>query len=423
MIKINEANLIADLSAQKWTRAGLANKYDCSTRQIGEYFQKIRRTHEISKERLSDNTILFWISSEGAFTNAGEVVVGLIDELLKKKQAEDIKLAKEEAVVRYNKALMTKLLQERSQTELVVDACLAAMQPLDFKQANPIRYRSADEYDMEVMTALLGDIHWGKLTPDYNVEVAKKRLEYWASKIVSIAKIHRNAYKLDKLVIVCLGDMADNDMLYPGQTFKVDMPVVAQVFTLMEAMAEQIIRLTGAFPKIEVVCVPGNHGRIDKFAHKRTNWDIVLYLGLEKLLRSYKNVSFVMPKNDTDNWLIHEINGHNFLFTHGDMIKMWMNIPFYGLIQRAMRWATSMETDWEYMCTGHFHTANAGFDWNNMEMIMNGCFSSKDDFALEQLGMLSSTKQVVFGVNAKHGITWRYKIKLADVSSDGKKEQ
>lgn len=63
------------------------------------------------------------------------------------------------------------------------------------------------------------------------------------------------------------------------------------------------------------------------------------------------------------------------------------------------------------MCLGHFH--NASFiDWNEVEIFVNGCFVSDDQWVLKKLGLASSTTQITFGVHPRKGVTWRYKVRL-----------
>ena len=66
---------------------------------------------------------------------------------------------------------------------------------------------------------------------------------------------------------------------------------------------------------------------------------------------------------------------------------------------------------YHYVCLGHFHVASM-LDWNDIEIFVNGCFVSSNQWVLKKLGLSSSTVQLAFGVHPRKGVTWRYKIRL-----------
>jgi hypothetical protein len=105
--------------------------------------------------------------------------------------------------------------------------------------------------------------------------------------------------------------------------------------------------------------------------------------------------------------------GKRFLISHGDCIPRYLNIPIYGITQRAMRWQGSLG-EFDYLCLGHFHTP-IRMDWNQVEVIVNGCFVSEDMWVLKVIGMSTAPAQVFFGVHKNKGITWYYKVKLNGV--------
>lgn len=77
-----------------------------------------------------------------------------------------------------------------------------------------------------------------------------------------------------------------------------------------------------------------------------------------------------------------------------------------------MRWAGSLPGKrFNVMCSAHFHVSFF-VQWNDIELIGNGCFVSDDGWVTENLGMSSSVDQVCFGIHPKRGITFRYKIDL-----------
>jgi len=101
-----------------------------------------------------------------------------------------------------------------------------------------------------------------------------------------------------------------------------------------------------------------------------------------------------------------------FLLVHGDQIPMWANIPWYGITQRAMRWQGGLSgAAFHYLVLGHFHVIS-NFRWNDVEVFVNGCFVSDDQWVLKHIGMQSSTSQWAFGVHPRRGVSWRYAVGL-----------
>ncbi len=88
---------------------------------------------------------------------------------------------------------------------------------------------------------------------------------------------------------------------------------------------------------------------------------------------------------------------------HGHQIRTWLNIPFYGMIQKGMRWQGSIKGKWDYMSVGHFHTP-LNFVWNNFEVIGNGTMVSDDDYPQRELGLSSEEVQIIFMVHPRKGV-------------------
>jgi hypothetical protein len=89
---------------------------------------------------------------------------------------------------------------------------------------------------------------------------------------------------------------------------------------------------------------------------------------------------------------------------------MFMNIPYYGITTRMMR-LMGIVGQFDYMCLGHFHTPS-NLSWGNAEIFVNGCFVTDDQWVLQNLGMPSLAKQVMFFVHPKQGVSARYLVKL-----------
>ena len=168
--------------------------------------------------------------------------------------------------------------------------------------------------------------------------------------------------------------------------------------------------MRGRFKKIRIWTVEGNHGRVGRRNSEKTNYDRIFYKRLADRFDSSKRVEV----NISSNWYNHaEIMGHGYLLFHGDNVYTYMNIPFYGLIQRAMRLRVGgIREYFDVVCLGHFHAVGSLY-WNNIRILMNGTFLTDDDFSQKRLGLKSATKFWFFGVSEERPITWSYLIDVA----------
>ncbi len=171
------------------------------------------------------------------------------------------------------------------------------------------------------------------------------------------------------------------------------------------------------FPNINVVYVPGNHGRRSQkknYHGAQDNWDFLVAKIAALYCEDIENVDFLIPNSFSVNL---DINGIGFNITHGDDIRSALGIPWYGLQRRQMRLQGLAPLQdgprIRYYCVGHFH--QKGMVGNlDTELIMNGPWLATDAYAYESLSAYSSPFQWLHGVNSKYGITWRMDIRLKD---------
>jgi len=265
--------------------------------------------------------------------------------------------------------------------------------------------------DEEEMVLLFSDLQVGHKSPSSNVKIVEERVNNLAKAVIKIATLHRHAIPIKRLNIFMLGDMIQSEDI----TSKVDldsleMVLMDQIFEGAVPMTEKfLLSLVPHFPGgIDVYCVPGNHGATTKLNAPTTNWDTIIYKFIQGKTANYKNIRWHIE--DKVFYQMVDIMGKKFMISHGDCIPRYLNIPIYGVTQRAMRWQGSIGT-FDYMCLGHFHTP-LRMDWNNTEILINGCFMSDDQWVLKVIGMSTQPAQVLFGVHPRKGISFQYKLKL-----------
>jgi len=316
-------------------------------------------------------------------------------------------------------AAQDQIEEQKTQTQQVVEALTPLVKDLNYFDPKPVIEKPimgpVDDRSVEEAVLVLSDIHFGKRTETFNYHVMGERFTKLNYSVHRIVNLLRRGYKINKLNIFLIGDVVDGDMIYPGQAHGIEMPVIDQIYQLgIPMLRDFLLTMMKLFKKVEVHCIYGNHGRVNKYASRKTNFDYVLYKHLEAHFRNYKQIKF----NVYDDWkAVVPVQGHNFLLTHGDAVSGGSTgLPLVGLIAALMRWATTIPEKFRYLVVGHFHTANIIHWTKDLTLITNGTFTSSDDFAMRVLKIESNPAQQFFGVNKKRGMTWIYTIDLADTN-------
>jgi len=169
------------------------------------------------------------------------------------------------------------------------------------------------------------------------------------------------------------------------------------------------------FEQVNIVYVPGNHGRRSMkkdYLGAHDNWDYLIAKTAELYCGDLTNVNFTIPNSFCANI---DIGGVGFQVFHGDDIKSSLGVPWYGLEKRRHRMASlngvQKGVPIRYYCCGHFHRPGSTTEVNG-EMLINGAWPASDAYAFNALGGYTEPSQLIHGVNPEYGITWRLPVKL-----------
>jgi hypothetical protein len=187
-----------------------------------------------------------------------------------------------------------------------------------------------------------------------------------------------------------------------------------------QMQALMIRELSKHFPDVRVYCVSGNHGRRSHskdYDGAHDNFDYLISEIARLHCKQFKNVRFVIP----DSYSINiDINGFGFGVEHGDEILSWNSIPFYG-IERKTRRLTALNSSFgkqiHYYVFGHFHTCSSMADLRG-ETFINGAFPATNSYSHNRFSGYRDPMQLIHGVHAKNGVSWRLPVKLKDVDSE-----
>ncbi|MCK4690148.1 MAG: hypothetical protein KAT41_07630 [Candidatus Marinimicrobia bacterium] len=270
----------------------------------------------------------------------------------------------------------------------------------------------------EVWLQMISDFHYGlRVRPveiggmfEYNAKVAKRELDYLLLKTCRILEYYPN--RPDTLVITLLGDMIDNAIMRDNQMAMIELQITDQIMGVVELFTDYIITLSKYFKEIKCFGVYGNHGRITqsvKGAHPKDNFDRIVYWSIKERLKGLDNIS--LEFTEAQHMLI-DVEGWRFWLEHGDTVRSWAGIPFYGAKREKNNigdMLSKFSEKADYMLAGHFHN-DAEFE----NIYMNGAFVGGDIFSIGKLRRMGIPSQTILGINKKHGVVWKRKIQLID---------
>lgn len=233
--------------------------------------------------------------------------------------------------------------------------------------------------DRTTKVLVAGDMHFGKKTGTYNIEIFKKKMERVREDVKS-----RRQFTDEDLVIVILGDTNDGTGIFPTQQHHQEETNVEQQAALWADFAAGWVKgFLEDWGKVRLVLVAGNHGRSGKFSHEAANWDLVAYRYL-----SMKIPAEIPVEISADYGVffhVTNIRGHRILLHHGNTINCYQNIPWYGMQTRMLRWQQTRFGPFAAMLMGHFHSSGI-WTINNIDVILTGSPVSDDEFPLEVMG-------------------------------------
>jgi transcriptional regulator with XRE-family HTH domain len=230
----------------------------------------------------------------------------------------------------------------------------------------------------------------------------------------------QSGFKFPSLTVLAYGDHTSGEIhgaagrSYFRNCFK-NCHAIGQLHALMYR------DLAPHFDAVNIIYVPGNHGRrsTKKDYHgAHDNWDYLIAATAKQYCREFDNVNFSIPNSFSANV---DIGGVGFHISHGDDVRSQLGIPWYGLEKRKHR-LMALEgvrdgVPIQYYCCGHFHRPGTTTEING-ELLINGAWPATDAFAYNALGGFTEPTQLIHGVNKKYGITWRLPVKIRSPYED-----
>ncbi|MFC1999188.1 hypothetical protein ACFLXE_00330 [Chloroflexota bacterium] len=248
----------------------------------------------------------------------------------------------------------------------------------------------------------LSDLHAGeRVDPEetmgmniYDMTIMNRRLGMLFRKVVELVELRRSALYIPRLRIEQEGDMLSGEI--HEELVRTNVAHMMNLCVRTASILSQgIAYVAPHFDHIDIDCVVGNHPRLYKkpyFKEKYINWDFMMYQWEAVFCRNIPNVTFHIPKSP---FMIVEIENTRGLVFHGDGIRSWMGIPWYG-IERAVHRLREMfqYADQYFDCVllGHFHN-RADIDRATGPIIINGSVKGGDQMSMGSLQTTNRASQ------------------------------
>lgn len=342
------------------------------------------------------------------------------DQILHTEAAE---LAKRDAKLRaqFEAKLLNDLLEKETRTQQIIAAMRECLAVVPHEEIPRLPEPAVGGGTHQTAVALISDIHVGQVVSleetgglgEYSWPIFEERFERYVTSLRSIIRHHQYAHPVRKLCAFMLGDNIEGDQIFKSQRLYLDMDLMQQLFRLAEKLAAFFPSMLDLVDEIDIDFVPGNHGRIGEKGSNKTyvNWDYVLGKILEIKLEQYADrIHFHVPESF---FIVKEVEGKSWLLWHGDDVKGWAGIPWYGLTRAVGSWTQMfnvMGKKFDYCAIGHFHTEMKA-DFTAGEMFANGSWVGTNEYAL-RLRSLGDPKQSLFFCHPEYGVTARYPVIL-----------
>jgi hypothetical protein len=277
---------------------------------------------------------------------------------------------------------------------------------------------------------------------DFDSAMSRARIAFLIDKGLMITK-EILGHPVDEAIVNILGDLVTG-VIHDELTANAEMLIVDAVLDISITLSLAILELAREFKVVRVNGVSGNHGRFNKKMHSKedaiNNWDYIIYQFISIMLADQPNVICNFPRSF---WCLTEINKFSSLLMHGQFIKSWATIPYYGIFRTATNLTDLINInlrrkmldkqgvdiveivnikdpsllDFRYIEMGHFHSA-AILNKSSVEILMNGSVIGNGEYNIFNMANGQDPKQWLLIAHPEEGYTGRYPINLTHATRD-----
>lgn len=295
--------------------------------------------------------------------------------------------------------------------------CEELIQPLT--PPKPLHVKKSDVETEETVVLHLSDEHMDQvILPDhvggmerYDLSIAMARAERLIDTVIRFTQFNMKHHRFPRIVVLAYGDHVNGE-IHNAKDHSEYRNTLRNVIACGQVHGQMLRDLSSYFEHVQAVYVPGNHGRRTKTKEHNgplNNWDYLVAEIARAHVKEIENISVMVP--DSFDCML-EIENHTFHVKHGDDIKGWNGIPWYG-IERATRRLTALFAAQDrapnYFCLGHFHNASSQ-QHTTGETFVNGAWLATTPFGYNAFSDAKRPMQLLHGVHHKHGASWRLPV-------------
>lgn len=289
--------------------------------------------------------------------------------------------------------------------------------------------------------ALFSDLHYysridrraSNGLAEYNIDIARVRFSDWRNGILRFTQMHQLVLEVKTLHILALGDdLEGHGEMFGSQALQMSESVMFQITGFVEDMVNLILSFLERFEHINIVKVPGNHGRITaraKSSYTPDNFETVAWELIAERVKGKTGGEWRTTKNGNkhlEGGLVDfhiicgaigfiEIQGFLCALRHGHGIK-GLNATYVGAIDNKLRLNSVIGEQINYYFKAHLHEAQSAEHEIRGETIQNGCFVGPSLLSIEMPRAAANLpSQEFFLFHPKYGRTHLNRIYLATV--------
>lgn len=294
---------------------------------------------------------------------AHELTDDMIKTLQSKKEEEYKKRVRlQDARREYNKELRAEARYENL-VEVMRDS-IEYMPNLEF------RSKHVDSNDVKAIL-LVSDLHYGALIDNpinfYDTSVCKERMNTLLNKTIKYCTIHR----VKELYVNLAGDLVCGN-IHLGSRVEQEEDIITQTMQVAELLANFLSDLSKHVDNIVLVCVQGNHSRVNpdlKANLNQENFERIIFEYIKMRLPEIK-----MLRNGNEDWIAYDIGDKKIFLEHGDKSS----------VSSAKEKAVNMVGYApDVILFGHFHHMELN-DKNGTDVVVNGSVMGVDSYAIRR---------------------------------------
>jgi predicted phosphodiesterase len=304
-----------------------------------------------------------------------------------------VQIREQKEIAKYVSELEKKLSEKELFEKQALVAIQDAIKAIKVEKVNIPKLKSNHKKRSMTVELMLSDIHYGKKTKTFNLEVCRKRMRQLTTVLLQEIEDNKKLYNVEKVIVALLGDIIESYTMHGIEsTLSCEFGNARQMQAAIESLYKDVlipVAMTGL--QVIVPCVTGNHDRTE---HSRTfndpglnNMTWVIYNSLKDLCEAsgMKNVKFHIP---TDSYVLLDIYGNHCLYEHGDNTKSNTKNAFEALINNRSKQLGKVI---DFARFGHYHEYAC---YDRGRIIINESVCGQDSYA-NVLGHSSTAGQTI----------------------------